>query len=55
MYKHITQSIVTLMTLIVGYLLYFVSAAIITFIFGFPIAIGIHTIIRGIELLFNGA
>jgi hypothetical protein len=44
----------TTLTLIVGYLLYFVVSAILTFIIGFPIGIGIYTVVKGLEILFNG-
>jgi hypothetical protein len=54
MFKQILESIITMITLTVGYLLYFVVASITTFIAGFPIGIGVYTIIRGLELLFNG-
>jgi hypothetical protein len=55
MTKQISELIAAMMTVIVGYLLYFVAIAIITFVVGFPIGIGVYTITRGLELLFNGA
>jgi|LakMenE18May11ns_1017448.scaffolds.fasta_scaffold9053420_2 hypothetical protein len=54
MIKSLTQTFVTGATLLVAYLLYFVVSAILTFIIGFPIGIGIYTIVKGLELLFNG-
>jgi hypothetical protein len=55
MFKQISEFLITGITLIVGYLFYFIIAAVLTFIIGFPIGIGVYTIVRGLESLFNGA
>jgi uncharacterized membrane protein YccF (DUF307 family) len=54
MFKRISEFLITGIFLIVGYLLYFVIATITTFILGLPIGLGIYTIIRSLQLLFNG-
>lgn len=54
MLKSILDFLATGVLLIVGYLIYFVSVAILTVILGIPIAFGIHITTQFINLLFNG-
>lgn len=55
MIKQISEFLITGITLTIGYLIYFVVAAVTTFILGFPIGIGVYTINKALQLLFNGA
>lgn len=55
MIKEMIEFMVTGIMVIVGYLLYCVSAVIVTFLIGMPIGIGIHLINELVKILFNGA
>lgn len=54
MLKSFMDFLATGALVITGYLLYFVSVAVITVILGIPVAIGIKVIIEFMNILFNG-
>jgi hypothetical protein len=51
--KSLGEFLATGAVLVVGYFLYFTSAAIITFILGLPIAFGVKMILTAINMMFT--